>query len=999
MQTLRVLLKFSDQRKKRNTNGFPSIEIQVNSQSLSLEEICRCICDHAQFIKERRDREIRSGSFDFRVFCGGRELSNANLTWLANTPDPVVAKITTIQSQPPPPSQHRSLPPHRSSGFDGSDLPAFREFLRDVNSAFLNEFFQGNAVCSSIQDTQLYRIASKAESLRFPPTPSGEAVVTVDCIEHCIEQLKSLHVNREECVERRKILNHEELDFQKYCLEVGKVRPLSLHSRHGDLFSAPPYLSDTAAPSVERNKTPWKKSTFTYSQRLHHKLHDMLMFNIAELELDGKPYSGEVQKPKRDPKVPDRAPPPAKDPLPVQPFLNLFKKAAKGKISISCEEVSEIVKREFERIAPQEFVAEALSECGLHGVSGGSSAFDEAMFKDLVEKILENQKQMEQRTLTSFVSSLNHMLLQSKFFGCPKLEKDLQIALETTQTQLLQPHPAAAAASPPEHWFEKDSPWVNLEDIMYCWRKSSKRKKVMPLPLSALCKHLFGTALKKGARTITLKEAADIVMQEFARALDRAELVAEVWDVDADADVDEAGFLVRVQGACVKNDKSSSVKKDKSSSSAAHFTQVFAAALESGSNTLKLRRVREILLEEYASEVNGTELVALLKLAKIDPDARVNDAKFFELVQKLQPKVGVRDVVEFYDKLVQIEEERKLASKPPKLEFQISSQSQRSMDMHRILDNIQREAIVTEGIRNPSGNFFEHKLCFEGQIFVRCASMKPDSDFRASYLKSISDINTFQGVNEDQMKEITSNIKVLSSFLFILARAKMHNQQGCNPEVEATSSFGLTGIKQFKNFISDSIYEAESKAYDDLLGIYSDDVMRADPQIMRHLRGGGQCKLRNADRYGIRVRFRQLCFAAIKELYNEKKKDQEVADYAKFIREPFMRLKKPRTSNVGPLEIPKPAITDTFTVATVTRLLAFYFLRSLAHTSAVQHPLSRNGHVAIFEWRRFEARVANQIFLRAGSSVQGKNSSSAQPTHIILYVVGIKAACDSENDS
>jgi hypothetical protein len=818
-------------------------------------------------------------------------------------------------------------------------LPAFRQFLLEENIALLNQFFEGNAVRSSIQDTRLYRIAFKIESLPFQTTSGGK----VDSIEYCITQLKHLHVSRKECLERRKILNHEELDIQKYCLEVGKVRPLSLHSRHGGLFSAPHYLCDTAAPSVERNRTPRERSTFTYSQRLHHKLHDMLVFNFAELELDGKPYTGEVQKPKRDPKAPERAPAPAKDPLPVQPFLNLFKRARgeRGESSIPYEHVLEIVKSEFKRIAPEEFVAEALSECGLHGVEGDSSAFDEAMFKDFVAKIMDKQKQMQQRTLTSFASRLNEMLLQSKFCGCPKLEKDLQIALETTQTQLLQPHPAAAVASPPEHWFEKDSPWVNLEDIMFFWRKSSKRKKVMPLPLSALCNHLFGTALKekkKGVLTISMKEASDIVMHEFARALDSTELVAELWDVDADADVDEANFLVLAQRACVK-------KKDKSSvpfGSAARFTQMFAAALESGSNTIKLRRVREILLQEYANEVNGPALIALLKLAKIEPDSRVDGAKFFELVQKLQPKVGVRGVVDFYDKLVQVEEERKLASKPPKLEFQISSQSQRSIDMHRILDNIQREAIVNEGIRDSSGNFCEHKLCFEGQILVRCASMKPESDFRASYLKSISDINTFQGVNEDQLKEITSNIKVLSSFLFILARARMHDTKECDPEVEATSSFGLTGIKQFKNFISDSIYQAESKAYDGL-GIC--------PEVM-------PCELRapnpgDADTYGIRVRFRQFCFAAIKELYTEeKKKDQDVADFSKFIREPFMRLKKPRTSVVKPLEIPKPAIIDTFTVATVTLLHAFclpcFTICSLSHTSAVQRPVSGYGHVTVY---------------------------------------------------
>jgi hypothetical protein len=185
-------------------------------------------------------------------------------------------------------------------------------------------------------------------------------------------------------------------------------------------------------------------------------------------------------------------------------------------------------------------------------------------------------------------------------------------------------------------------------------------------------------------------------------------------------------------------------------------------------------------------------------------------------------------------------------------------------------------------------------------------------------LFAIQEISKLQQDNEKQLDMICADIKVLSSFLFILARARMHDKNICDAEVEATSSLGLAGIKQFKSFISDSIFKAETEAYDHL-GLTL-DAMRAHPQFLRqllpevHKDAGAPIK---EDIYNIRARFRQLCFASIKELYSV---NTQRVDYAQMMRDPFRRLRKPQLSLPKAVEVPKPSNSDTFTVATVQLL-------------------------------------------------------------------------------
>lgn len=444
---------------------------------------------------------------------------------------------------------------------------------------------------------------------------------------------------------------------------------------------------------------------------------------------------------------------------------------------------------------------------------------------------------------------------------------------------------------------------------MFSWRKSSKRKKVMPLPLSSLCKHMFDTALanEKGSTTITPQQAVDLIMKEWAAELDCKQIVAPFWDIDAESDVDESKFLYLVEFVWRKVEK-----KDKNKEKlfpAARFKHVFASASDKEGSTIKLKRARDAILEECASEVNGRALIDLLKRLLKDGARHVNEAEFFELVRKLEPLAGVHDVVDFYDKLVRIEEERKCANKPAKLEFLINGQSQRLMDMHRIIDSIQRDTILRDNLRDSSGKRYEHKLCFEGEIRVRCAPMKADSELRAAYLRSIEEINALQRVNDDRLKDVTAEIKVLSSFLFILARALMHDKKVCDTDVEATSSLGLISMKQFKSFASDAIFNAETEAYDKL-GITL-DAMRS---------GSNDCS--KEDIHHIRARFRQLCFASIKELHSSDRQGKKF-DYVTLMRGPFRRLKKPQLCVANPLEIPKSGSSDVFTVATVWWLCLF----------------------------------------------------------------------------
>ena len=971
---LNVQLKFPDQVKKIKSHGFPSVLVEVvgpaSGTPLDVEHIRQQICESAGFKDKLLADGIDASCIDLQnsnFIFQGTKISNSNIGALLpaqtlSSDAHAAAPATTIvwkisvkaaaRQASPPRNQQQPAGPHRS------DLTKFCTFLRGTNAQLVKEFFAGSAVVDNISGTNVFKIASRRHTLFFE-TDSREHV---DSISYCVQFLSELKILHELYVARRKALNKEELGIQKYALDNGRVQRLNLHRTNPKLFdscdnlpssphaqastpcaSAPPHAFMAAGPGCGQDPPPAPTSVsktnrrlgWTYSQRLHHKLHDMLMFDIAELELDGKPYRGKSddQNPKRDP---------------------------------------------------------------------------------------QHSEKSRGKKLTAYKANLEQMLSEAQELGYESLLAPLQMALDATAQLQAEPAPAQTNA-PGEQWFSKENAWHSLEDIMHCWRNSTAEKKVMPHPLSVLCKKAFDSKKKT---TISLDQAASLLLEEFASELNGEELTSLLMQIDAapNRDVTEAEVLRLVQNLRNKGNKTPE-SGGKQEASASQIFALFKPAFEAAGSSeaqagkknavIKLKQVGDIVLKEFASDVNAQELVALLKMIVTDrrqfdllktyvgscpisddcidesrflhfvdtylkafvcrqmrqpestskqPEStsnqpegskkfskqespnvfkqafaaalkkgcstvrlnqvaeivelafasEVNEVKYLELVKRLQAQIGVRDVVDFYDKLVKIEEERKEAQKPPKLEFCISSKDQRHIDMYRILDSIQHQTIHDENIRDSAGNLCEHRLMFSGQILVRCASMKDDDDFRKSYLDSIKEINHLQGINEERLKEVSSNISVLSLFLFILARARIHaSLKMCDPEIEATSSLGLAGIKQFQHFMSKSIFEAESAAYRDLgICLASLDVMRASPEHMLQTYG---VKTKTEDAYHTRARFRELCFASLKEM-----KLPNDSDCVKFMREPFRHLKKSQPVFVRPIDVASSTKGDTFSVATVT---------------------------------------------------------------------------------
>jgi hypothetical protein len=298
------------------------VEVSTACDSpLNVDHIRQQIRDSAGFKKEMETNNIDASCIDFEnshILCRGAKISNVNISTLlpAQTLSlgekcaaaaPVVWKISAKAAEregsPPPTQQPASS--HRS------DLTKFCSFLRETNVRLLKDFFVGGAVAGDISSTRVFRIASRIELLNF-----DTAGRRVDSIEHCIRLLSELKISHELYVARRKALNKEELGIQKYALDNGKVQRLNLHKTHPKLFDELPpsphaqactprgCASDTTSlDNSSSNSKANRRLAWTYSERLHHKLHDMLMFDIAELELDGNPYKGkgDAQNPKRDP--------------------------------------------------------------------------------------------------------------------------------------------------------------------------------------------------------------------------------------------------------------------------------------------------------------------------------------------------------------------------------------------------------------------------------------------------------------------------------------------------------------------------------------------------------------------------------------------------------------------------------------------------------------------------------------------------------------------------
>jgi Ca2+-binding EF-hand superfamily protein len=815
MLKLPIQLKFPDQAegKKNKTEGNAFIDAEVRSHDLTIGEILSEIRGLDTFVRQLEQHQLKAEDVNVRLLCQGkllcesrklsddadgkqylRMLQSANAFTQVDEVDgtlqrcgakaPVVLKISFRTSHVSPPMP---LLPSSDCG------EAFLDFLTQTNSLLLPDFEKSN-----FEDTDLYRYAFRKAHLQF----TG-AEPPVDAIEHCISELSKLKERHDEHEAKRKLLIKEELDTQKDAFEIGKVRELDRK-----LFPQPkwhPTAVSQAADPPERMMTKKDKDKgkakkddcWPWDLRLHHKLHDMLMFDIAELELDGKPYTGKSQDPKRDQKKPDKD---------AALLKKAFTAALKhGSSTIELGQVLEIVKKEFACEANQEEFVRALLEALLEIDAGPSGAIDETKFMELVKKL-------KSKRLSSVKKRLEHMISEAKGLGCPNVEGHLDKALKAADA-LLNP------LANDDCWFSKTNAYYNLEDIMYCWRNSSRQKKVMPLPLHSLCKQAFAEALilTKSCSSITLSQVLSIV-------------------------------------------------------------------------------------KEFASEANETEYAALVQQVQASPNDTIDEAKFFELVKKLQPKVGVQDVVEFYDRLVKIEKQRKECGKPPKLEFfHLSDKDKRSLDLHRIIG-----------------------AEFDGQFNVRCAPMLVS--IRADYSAKNKVIQEALDENEKERKRIKSNMGVLCSFLFILARARMHHTfEAFDPEVAATSSLGIVGIKTFRNFITKSVLEAEQLAYSDL-GLV--DIMR---KIM-------SAKERSvcSDRHQLQIRFRQLCYQGL-TCFSSKD--------VKFLKQPFSRLRKIQKTSVDESKLEmSPSGEQVFSVATVmhSKYCAVCSFSHMRPFCAVQRAVSNN---------------------------------------------------------
>lgn len=158
---------------------------------------------------------------------------------------------------------------------------------------------------------------------------------------------------------------------------------------------------------------------WSFCERLHHKLHDMLMFDIAELELDGRPYKGEAQNPKRDTKVAEKSSNAAQDPAAFKKLLDRFKTARRGGGSAALDRALVIIREEFACDPADGIVTLALSDCDL----SAQEALDEGMFLKLVKK-------MQEKKLLALKSSLEQLVPPSKCLKCPGLDKGLQDSIE-----------------------------------------------------------------------------------------------------------------------------------------------------------------------------------------------------------------------------------------------------------------------------------------------------------------------------------------------------------------------------------------------------------------------------------------------------------------------------------------------------------------------------------------------------------------------------------------
>jgi hypothetical protein len=771
--TLNIQMKFLiPNNSKARADPKDTIDITIDSDSWSMDKILVCVREHVTYRNRIIDlfgRDVDSESLASQLLCQGVQLFDdtdarkqgsynrmlEQARYASSESTPVCALVLKIFKKDSALIPSTPQPQSRGCG----EERAFLNYLSEQRWLLLRDFDHPH-----FEATNLYKTALKL----------GDSNLPADVIDNCIKELSRLGVQKKECEGTRKKWIMEELDTQRDAFEIGKVRPLDAKRFPGASWTpeVPPVSNDQGPSEVRREKKwPW-------DLRLHHKLHDMLMFDVAELELDGQPYTGKATLPKRDKKVEKSAP------LKLV-FAEVLGRNP-GSSTIERGRALQILKRELA----------CVNDDTLQAYIGADPAapVDEAAFLELAQKL-------QARKLTSVRTSLTQAISESKGLGCSNLEIHLQESLKALQTFEDLHH----ASAEEDCWYTKKNPTYNLQDILQCWRNATKIKKVMPLPLSTLCKQAFAD------KSITLN----------------------------------------------------------------------------GSRTITLKLVK-LILEDFAHDANQAEMDDLNRRIEDDNHAFIGEEEYLEIVKRLQLTAGAKDVVEFYDKLIKIETQRRESGRPPKLEFsKLSDKDNRSLELHRILG-----------------------VGFNGQIQVTCCPM--EKSLRQDYSGKIEFIHKRIEEIDAQLKAISSDMKVLSSFLFVLVGARMHRTVGTlNSELAATCSLGIVGIKIYKNFITESLWKAEQEAYFQL-GL-TNDILK----VIFSLEGSSKSDEKtNKDEKLLQMRFRQLLLVSFPKKDVTDAKD---AKLLKLLREPLSRLRKfPKPSVKEPKLEMSASDGETFSVATVT---------------------------------------------------------------------------------
>jgi hypothetical protein len=780
--TLNIQLKFVVPDKKAYAHPKP-IDMTIDSHSWSIASILVRVREQdvyrnkiIEIFGENTDSDMLV-SLEALLLCGGQQLyddtdarkrgsfkkmleqarrASAESTGVCA----LVAKISKRE-----PVQKTSTPKPQSSACD--EEGDFLNHLESQRWSLLKDFDRPD-----FEATSLYRCAFKLENR--------------DIIEKCIKGLSRLGGLKNECVETKKKLIKTELDTQQDAFDIGRVRPLDAKLFPGVSWTpaAQPASSDHCQSEQDKRE---RQSIWPWDLRLHHKLHHMLMFDIAELEMDEQSYTGKAQLPKRDKKA-EKIAHSSSTPLKSM-FAEALSRNSPGTRTIDRGQAVQILSR-CGKLASSENV-DALATYFSEICADPNAFIDETAFLELAQKL--------QKKLTSIRASLTQAISESKGLCC--VDAHLQHALQALEAfEGLRNAPVEE-----DCWYTKKSPPHHLEKLLQCWRSAKNVKKIMPLSLSTLCKKAFA-------------------------------------------------------------DKST-VNKSK------------------GFRAITLKQVKEIV-DIFAHGANQGEIDALNKQIADDPTAAdaaiISEEGFLDIVEKLQLTAGVKDVVQFYDKLIQIENLRRESGRPPKLEFsKLSDKDNRSLDLHRILG-----------------------VGFDCQIQVTCCPM--EESLRQDYSKKIELIHKRIEENDAQLSVILSAMKVHSSFLFVLVRARMHQTlKDLNSELAATSSLGICGIKTFKNFITESFWEAEREAYLQL-GLTTEKMEKIFSLKSHSVKT-------KKDENLLQIRFRQLLLDSFP------KQEGNYGKLLKLLRDPLRRLKKfPKPSVEEPSLDVSASDGETFSVATVT---------------------------------------------------------------------------------